>query len=219
MKQTEIKNKKSGKIIYAGEFKTFRDCLETAVKDNVDLCGADLTHKNLSHANLDDARLDHAAFFGSNLIGINLSEASLNHADFMNCSLESACLAFSSLKNCNVTGARFGGTYIEGAVIDGAHFSGLSCLYLDLIDTQSMAGCLYKDEYGAAVSFSSPPILLHGLPKHIAIIGDRIGIGAKLYTPRDVAKLNDPLLYHYRDLLDNLMTCKKLETFRLLKAA
>lgn len=219
MKQQEIRHKNSGEIIYAGQFNSFKECLETAVKDNIDLSYAALTHKNLSHANLDDARLDHADFSGSNLIGGNLSEASLNHADFTNCSLESACLAFSSLRHCNFTNARFGGTYIEGAIIDSAHFNGLSCLHLDFTDTQSMTGCLYKDEDGGVVSFSAPPILLHGLPKHIALIGDMVRIGAKLHTLPDIAKINDPLLYHYRDLLDNLMACKKLTAFRLLKAA
>ena len=219
MQNRDIIHRHSGQILYSGRFKSFRGCLEAAVRDKINLSGADLAHKNLCHANLDDAVLDGADFSGSNLIGANLSEAALDSADFTECSLESACLAFSSLRNCNFTNTRFGGTYIAGALIDEARFSGLSCLYLDFIDTGSMADCLYSDEGNRTAVFSAPPLLMHGLPKAIAIIGNQIKIGTRLYTPCSLQKLKDPLLYHYRDLLDAMVATRKNAVMRHAQAA
>lgn len=219
MQNREIINRYNGKTIYSGRFKSFKDCLEAAIREEINLSGADLAHKNLSHANLDDGMLNGAGFSGSNLIGANLSEAALDNADFTDCSLESACLAFSALRHCNFTGARFGGTYIAGALIDGARFSGLSCLHLDFIDTGSMADCLYTDEDNRTATFSAPPLLLHGLPKSIAVIGDMVKIGTNLYPLAAIQTLNDPLLHHYRDLLDAITATRKSAVGRLSKAA
>lgn len=200
-----ITNIKNGATLYEGDFASVKECIEDAVLNNASLAYADLRYKNLSHANLDDAMLEHADFTGSNLIGANLSEAALNHASFRNCSLESACLSFSSLNSANFIGSRFGGTYIEGANIDNARFSEQSCFHLDFITTNSMRNCLYIDHIGAEYEFSTPPVLLHGLPKYIVLIGRYIKIDHQIMSTDQGLKISDPLLLRHRHLIASLI--------------
>ena len=68
----EIRNT-SGKVIYTSNATTVRGAVEEAVKDKVNLSGADLFWANLSGADLTGADL-----YGAKLIGADLRGAEIN---------------------------------------------------------------------------------------------------------------------------------------------
>ena len=71
----EIRNT-SGNVIWKSEAKTVRGAVEEAVKNNVNLSGA-----NLSGADLYGAILSGADLYGADLSGADLSGADLSGAD------------------------------------------------------------------------------------------------------------------------------------------
>lgn len=56
-KTIQIKNRHTEEIIYQGQFKTLKECLEQAIKENADLRNANLWNANLRNANLSDAEV------------------------------------------------------------------------------------------------------------------------------------------------------------------
>ncbi|MCB9990985.1 MAG: pentapeptide repeat-containing protein [Rhodospirillales bacterium] len=185
MPQLEIKNHKTGEIIYTGHFTSAKACLEQAVADRVCLDYADLRHANLCNAGLDDvvmryARLDHA-----NLTGANLSEAHLQGTRFSGTVLHGACLCVSDLRQCDFTGSLFGGTDIAGCTISGTNFSTLSAFSLNFIDTAELNGCIYHSSTGVSCAFSQPPLLLQGLPLPVVFMDRHLKIGTCVKTYED----------------------------------
>ena len=72
----EIKNRYTNKVIFECEAESIKVCVEKAVKNRVNLNGADLKWADLSEANLSEANLSE-----TNLNGADLSEADLSKAD------------------------------------------------------------------------------------------------------------------------------------------
>ena len=84
----EIKHKLTGDIIFSMETKTFRLCIEGAIKTSANLSYADLFSANLSSANLSSANLRYADLRSADLRSAdlrcaNLSYANLSYADGM----------------------------------------------------------------------------------------------------------------------------------------
>lgn len=199
-KRIQVKDHRTGKVIFGGDFPTLRECVEQAVVDRVVLNGANLSEANLINASLDDAQMQNACFRNANLMGANLSEASLDNADFTNANLQSACLCFSSLKNCRFEGTAFGATDIAGCDISGSIFSTLSTLStistlstlsafsLNFIDAISLSGCRYLHE-GTACGFSCPPVVISGLPFAISMMDEHILTGSRLWLRKEIRAL------------------------------
>jgi hypothetical protein len=99
--------------LFAGQFNSFVECLETAVTQRVNLTSANLANKNLSNANIDDAIMPGANLTNTNLTGTNLSESDLTGANFTNASLYNTCLCYADLTNCNFAYTSFGATDIR----------------------------------------------------------------------------------------------------------
>jgi hypothetical protein len=174
----QIKNHRTGKIIFEGRFPLLRDCVEEAQRDNVCLDFADLSRANLVNASLDEASLRHARFHDANLMGANMSEASLDGADFTNAALHNACLCSSSLTNCHFDGTLFGATDIAGSKIDRSVFSTLSAFHLNFQDALSMQGCVFINPCGTYSTMSQPPLTVGGLRYPVVIMDHHIKIGA-----------------------------------------
>jgi uncharacterized protein YjbI with pentapeptide repeats len=92
MTNYKIHETNSGRTLFEGHFTSFKNCLETAVKDRINLSGADFTNKNLSNANIDDAIMPDANFTNTNLSGANISESNIKNATFTNTTLYNTCL-------------------------------------------------------------------------------------------------------------------------------
>jgi hypothetical protein len=176
----QIKNHRTGAVIFEGDFFSLRRCAEQAVCDGICLDFADLTRANLVNASLDEAQLRHARLGGANLMGANLSEAELDGADFTNAGLQNACLCLAGLRRCRFDGALFGATDIAGARLDRAFFSTLSAFHLNFRDAVSMQGCLYAEPDGAPCVFSRPPVVINGLRWPVIIMDRHIKIGSWL---------------------------------------
>jgi uncharacterized protein YjbI with pentapeptide repeats len=157
---------------------TLKIALETAVDNKIALNGIQLKRCNLSCATLDTAQMANADFSFSNLNNANLSEAVLAGSDFTSASLIGTCLAQSDLSDCNFHYCDFGATDMSGAILDNALFSTLSALQLPFRLARSMRNCTFLTASGEKITFSTPPIVLHGfLNAPITIIGQHILIG------------------------------------------
>lgn len=191
MPDLQIRHHRTGTILYAGRFRTVRDCVEQAVRDGVCLDYADLRNANLAHAALDDATLRRARLDYANLTGANLSEARLSGASFAHATLYGTCLCFSALDSCDFRGAFFGGTDVAGAVLDRGRFSTLSAFSLNFIDAGQLQNCLYHAEDGKGCAFSKPPLVLHGLAQPIVLMEEHILIGHRLLRRAEWAGRNE----------------------------
>lgn len=185
-KDITIHCKTSGNPLYQGRFGSFRHCLEHAVKDRVNLKGANLRYRNLSGANLDDAFMDEADFTGANLTGTNLSESSLRACVFTNTNLIDACLSYSTLDESDLRGARFGATDIAGTGLSLCTFSGLSTFSLDFITAASLKNATYihrnGSDTGQTIAMQSPPLVLYGaLHTPVIIFDQEMVIGSQCF--------------------------------------
>ncbi|PCI57008.1 MAG: hypothetical protein COB36_01695 [Alphaproteobacteria bacterium] len=168
--------------IFSGYYSSFTECLEDAVKKQINLSHINLQNKNLSNANLDNAHMPNALFISTNLSGTNLSEANLANAVFYNCSLYNTCLSFSDLRRCDFRNANFGATLIDSANIQDCIFSTLSCFDLDFYFTANMTGCLFVSDDGKIHRMSKHPMVLKGfMNTHIIILDHTIKIGMKTF--------------------------------------
>ena len=168
--------------IFSGYYKSFTECLEDAVKKQINLAHINLQNKNLSNANLDNAHMPNALFISTNLSGTNLSEANLANAVFYNSSLYNTCLSFSDLRRCDFRKANFGATLIDSANIQDCMFSTLSCFDLDFYFTANMTGCTFVSDDGKIHRMSKHPMVLKGfMNTHIIILDHTIKIGMKTF--------------------------------------
>ena len=186
MNNYTLKTHSENKNIFSGTYRSFIDCIEDAVKQNINMSHINLSHKNLSNANLDGAHMPFANFKGANLIGANLSECHLKNANFNDTSLYNTCFAYSELQNSQFLGASFGATLIEGCNAQNCTFSTLSCFDLDFHLTRAMDGCTYIDQNYKHHNMSEPPIILKGLLNTPIIVLDKTAkIGGQFFSTED----------------------------------
>ena len=100
---------------YEKENNTVKDTVEEAVRQKVNLNGA-----NLYRANLDGANLDWASLNGANLDRANLNEASLYRASLNGANLNRANLNRANLDGANLDRANLNEASLNGANLDGA---------------------------------------------------------------------------------------------------
>ena len=152
----------SGRTIFGGRYRSFVDCLESAIAAGVpiqrmDLAGADLTcvcldGLDLLGVRLVGARLDGATFTGSNLtradlslatgLGVRFCDAEMAEADLSNASLDGssfegsrmvhATLTSGSFRECNFDRADLRRVVARVAAFDNASFIGARLEQADL---------------------------------------------------------------------------------------
>lgn len=179
----ELLNHATKNVIFCGQYPSFHDCLERAIKENISLSYIDLSHKNLTNISLDGAHMPNALFDGANLTGANMSEANLTQSSFKDCALFNCCFSYSNIEHSNFKGAYFGATLIEGANISGCIFSTLSCFDLEFMHVHNMSGCLFVMPDNSAHPMTKHPIVFKGVMNTPIIILDHvIKIGAKTFS-------------------------------------
>jgi len=194
MKNIKLRQYTDNSIIFEGEYKTIKDCIEHAVSKNISLSHINLKNQNLTNVNLDGGYMPYANFCGANLTGANLSEANLSNSIFYNSSLYNACLSYSNLDNCDFRGTSFGATMIEGTSLQNCKFSTFSSFDLDFQYTTTMSNCTFETIDGGKCTMSSPPIVIKGLLSvPIVIFDDFIKIGAKTFSKTHLPQISNIL--------------------------
>lgn len=181
-----LKTHNCNTILHEGYFSNFVECLEDAVRKNINLKNIDLRGKNLSNANIDGARMQNALFDNANLTGANMSECNISNSNFQNCAIYNTCFSYSDINRCDFSGASFGASLIEGCNIEDCIFSTMSCFDLDFTLTQSMQGCYYREPNGDQHSMFQPPMILKGFfSTPIVIFDQTVKIGNNIF-PDDI---------------------------------
>lgn len=117
-----------GKILFEFEKEnnTIKDTLENAVKQKVNLSGADLCGANLQDANLGNAILFESDLCGANLQGADLRDADLygaaiGRANLQGADLRRTCLSSADLGDANLQDADLSHADLTYANLSGAH--------------------------------------------------------------------------------------------------
>jgi hypothetical protein len=184
----EIRSMPDGLILYSGEHKNFRACVEMAVKERISLRRADLRQANLLNAMLDGADLREADFSGTNLTGVNLSEAQLDHGLFSGSILVNAVLCESSARNTNFIDASFGATLIAESILDGSYFSTLSAFDLDFQTAGSMKNCSFVNPCHTVCPMTRPPLVIRGLAKPLIIMDRHMKVGNEVFDMKALSE-------------------------------
>lgn len=180
MKFFRIHHVHSGACLAEGLYPRLSACAEDAVRDGVDLSGADFRGANLLRANLDGLHAHGAVFDGANLGFANLSEAALRDCSFIGANLQAACLCESVLRDCDFTGAIMDGADVAKATLARCRFSTWSSLRLNFAEALDVDNCLYVHEVSAIpCRFTRAPIVVTGFDRPIAILDSHIQLGGQ----------------------------------------
>ena len=165
-------------ILFHGEYKDLKGCLEDAVSKEIDLSNADLSAGQLMNANLDGGVFANSCFDGANLSGANMSEAYLSGASFKGAELYNTCFAQSTMRGCDFVDASFGASDIAGANIAQSLFSTASCFMLDFALAEDMKGCCFQTGDGLLCQMSKPPTVVRGQWGYpIAVMDHHVKVG------------------------------------------
>ena len=110
----EIKNRKTGEIIFSGEYSSMRECVEDAVRKKISLQWAYLQGVDLQDADLQDADLQWASLRWSGLQGSILQRSRLQGADLQGARLQRVDLQDADLQDAGLYVANFHG--VAGAI-------------------------------------------------------------------------------------------------------
>lgn len=114
----QIKKYCTETILFEGNFKSLRACVEAAVKARASLSWANFSGADLSGADLSWASLSWADFSGANLSGANISWASLSWANFSWANLSGADVSGANLSWANLSWANLSGAkWREGVTL------------------------------------------------------------------------------------------------------
>ncbi len=202
MKHFTLRKHTDRTILYDGEFKAFKHCLEDAVNRNIDLSYINLTDQDLSNVNIDGAHMPYTDFSGSNLSGANLSEAIFHNSNFRETSLYNCCMSHSDLRKSDFCGASFGGTLIDHTDLGGSSFSTLSCFDLDFVYCKNLEGCKFFEPSNRHYDMSGAPIVIKGMLNTPIILFDKtVKIGDRTMERNAMPKLLSVLSsYSYRQI-------------------
>jgi len=114
----------SGRLLFEHPGRSLRAAVVAAVKQKINLAGADLTRAYLVGAELANAQLMDAHLANATLAGADLTGADLTGADLTTANLKGATLPKARLESARLRGANLTGAYLAGADVTGADLSG-----------------------------------------------------------------------------------------------
>jgi uncharacterized protein YjbI with pentapeptide repeats len=126
----EIKNRWTGALIFGGDFKSLKACVEHAVSLQVNLSGSDLRGSNLRDSNLRGSDLR-----GSNLRGSDLRDSDLRGSNLRDSDLRGSDLRGSDLRDSDLRGSDLRGSDLRGSNLRGSDLSGSDLRGSDLRDS------------------------------------------------------------------------------------
>ena len=147
----EIKHKLTGNIIFSMETKTFRLCIEAAIKTSANLSYANLRSADLRYADLRSVDLSYANLSYANLSSVDLRYADISYADLRYANLRSVDLSYANLSSANLSSANLRYADLRSADLRSADLrcANLSYAYLRSADLRcanlSYANLSYAD--------------------------------------------------------------------------
>lgn len=144
--------------------------IEQAIRNGLDLTGADLFMADLNNADLSGADLTGADLAQTDLTGADLAQADLTGADLTGvtlrfCDLRSANLAEACLVNADLSEAELEGAHFAGADLTGAIYANKKlwndCPVIELGLTGNTAGSLLAFFFDD----KSEPIVIEDIPQ------------------------------------------------------
>ena len=192
--EIQIKNRYNDSVIFEGDFVDIRQAVETAVKNKVNLCGADLggtdlTGADLTGADLTGADMRVADLFGADLSGADLKGAYLSWADLFGADLSGANLCGVYLSWADLRGAYLRGASLYGADLSGADLTGADLIRADL----SRADLCGTNLYGANLENVRNMPCFQIVPEigpFYAFKKLKDNVIATLYVPRSAGRVN-----------------------------
>lgn len=194
MPYLELKAFRTGRILFAGQYKTIKHALEAAIAQGVDLAGIELKDCNLEHANMDDAQFSNAVFFRCNMRRANLSEAKLDRARFLDCDLSEACLSYASLRQTNLIETPVTRVDMAGAWVENMIFSCPSALSLNFVDCKKFRNSVYIHNGHIHCLMTKQPVTIKGLKYDVTLMSDHIKVGCLVRRYDEMAKLKPELI-------------------------
>ena len=184
----EIKRTESGMVIFSCEAKTFKECLEKAVSQGVDLSFADLSGQDLSGANLSRAKMIFANLSWSDLSNAQMALSMCSFADFTSAKMEHTCLRNSEIKEANFTRANMRYAVASGSCLYGSKFD-YADLFMASFDRSSMREVTLYKTINADLVIAQQSIV----PESGSFIGYKKVLGGGIVTlliPGDAKRLN-----------------------------
>jgi len=188
----------TGEVIFEGYFHTVKRAVEAAVQEYVCLNNVDLRNANLSQANLDGAQMKGACLWGANLTDVNMAGAEMIGADCRKALLQECCLAESNCSKIDFRGSYFSRTIVTQTNLSNTKFSCPSVFSLNFQDVKTLKDAVYSHRGEVDCDLSVPPIMIHGLPKNIILMKDKVIIGTSLYD----APLQDKIFDSFLQLMN-----------------
>lgn len=106
----KIYSRETSKVLFEGNFKSKKQCIEKAIRNNICLHNANMYGLNLYRANLKNADLRWIDFSEADLCEANLENSDLRYSIFIGTDLTSA-----NLTNANLMGTEISKAYLRNA--------------------------------------------------------------------------------------------------------
>ena len=175
MELFKIKHKFTKEILFQGEFESFKDCVEMAIKLEIDFSGADLSGADLSWSNFSGAN-----FSGSELSRVNFSWSNFSGANFSGAELSRVNFSWSNFSWANFSGANFSGANLPGANLPGVNFSGAN---------------LYRANFSQVkidkIEINKTPIQIIGSKWDVIIFDHHMKVGCELHKISEWESFDD----------------------------
>ncbi len=108
----------NGKVLFkSNKVKSLKECVELAVKEKVDISGANFEGADLSGVNFNKANLSGVNFNGANLKGANLEKTNLEGVFCYRTNFKGANLKEANLERANINEANFEEANLENACL------------------------------------------------------------------------------------------------------
>ena len=190
----ELKQHRTGKVLYTGEHRNKKEALEQAATNGIDLSGVELSGENLDHAVLDDIKMQQAYIRQCSLRYCNLSESLLNRAKFIDCDLSHACLAYASMRQTSVIETPIAHAELSGAWIENMIFSCPSGLLLDYSRCSQFKNSIYIHNQKTHCLMMKEPIFIRGLGYDVILMNDHIKVGCVVKKYDEMAQLKPEVI-------------------------
>lgn len=177
MTAIELKQFKTGKLLFKGDFTNIAEALEDAVQKKIKLDGVIIENTNLDDACLDEAMLNRAVFYKCSLRHADMSEGSYNNTRFIDCDLSGACLAHSAFKQTCFIETPMVKADMAGAWIENIVFSCPSVLDLNFSECTEFRNSVYIHEGKMHCLLTKQPITIKGLHYPITLMHEHIKVG------------------------------------------